>query len=59
MKSSEIRKKITIESNDDIKNLFMMTPYYYKTSEKDFRKLNDIDSIKISTEFAVLAYRKL
>ena len=58
VKSSEIRKKITIESNDDIKNLFMMTPYYYKTSEKDFHKLDSISSMNVSTEFAVLAFRK-
>jgi hypothetical protein len=37
----------------------MMTPYYYKTSEKDFKKLEAIDSMKVSTEFAVLAFRKL
>lgn len=58
IKSSEIRRKIYLDSNADIKNLFMMTPYYYKTSEKDFHKLDSISSMNVSTEFAVLAFRK-
>lgn len=57
-KCSEIRRKITLESSEDIKNLFMMTPYYYKTSEKDFKKLDAYEKMDISTEFAVLAFRK-
>lgn len=58
-KSSEIRRKINLDSCEDVKNLFMMTPYYYKTSEKDFNKLNSVDSLRVSIEFAVLAFRKL
>jgi len=57
-KCSEIHKTIKLSSCEDIKNLFMMTPYYYKTSEKDFNKLSSFDSLRVSTEFAVLAFRK-
>lgn len=59
VKCSEIRRKINLESTDDIKNLFMMTPYYYRTSEKDFNKINTVEKLKLSTEFAVLAFRKI
>lgn len=58
-KCSEIHRKINLASGEDIKSLFMMTPYYYKTSEKDFNKLNKIDSLTVNTEFAVLAFRKI
>lgn len=58
-KCSEIRKKIKLQSCNDIKSLFMMTPYYYKTSEKDFRKLDNYENLTVSTEFAVLAFKKL
>lgn len=59
VKCCEIRKNIMISSNDDVKNLFMMTPYYYKTSEKDFKKLDEIENLKVSTEFAVLGFMKI
>ena len=56
--SIELRRKVVLETTDDIKSLFMMTPYYYRTSEKDFAKLDSVSSLKVSTEFAVLAFRK-
>ncbi len=56
---SELRRKVILETCDDVRNLFMMTPYYYRTSEKDFRKLDSCSNMKVSTEFAVLAFRKL
>jgi len=58
VQSKEIRYKIDLRSNSDIKNLFMMTPYYYKTGEKDFRKLDSLEKLKTEAEFAVLVYRK-
>lgn len=58
IKSREIRGNITLESNDDIKNLFMMTPYYYKTSASDFKKLDNYNNLKAETEFAILVYKR-
>lgn len=58
IKSREIRYTINLKSNSEIKNLFMMTPYYYKTSEMDFRKLDTINELAAEAEFAVLVYRK-
>jgi 23S rRNA (guanine745-N1)-methyltransferase len=57
-KASELRRKVILKETADIRNLFMMTPYYYRTSEKDFQKLLTVSSLKVSTEFAVLAFRK-
>lgn len=54
----EIKNEITLSSNEDILNLFMMTPYYYKTSKTDFEKLNKIEKLKVQTEFAVIVYKK-
>lgn len=58
LKSTEIKQNIHINCNDDIKNLFMMTPYYYKTSENDQRKLNYLNELTVETEFMLLVYRK-
>lgn len=56
--SSVIKKEISLNSQEDIKNLFKMTPYYYKTSENDQEKLNRIDRLNVETEFMVLTYKK-
>lgn len=53
-----ISKEIILQTNEDIKNLFMMTPYYYKTSAKDQEKLNHIDKLEVETEFMLLTYKK-
>ncbi len=59
VKSEDIKGSIELESNQDIKNLFTMTPYYYKTSQNDFNKLNNINYLKTEIEFAVLVYKKI
>lgn len=56
--SAEVKKEIALDCNEDIKNLFMMTPYYYKTSQKDQQKLDNLNSLKVTAEFLVLIYRK-
>lgn len=59
LNSQEVRKEIQLESNEDIKNLFMMTPYYYKTSSSDQKKLDNLDKLTTETEFLILTYTKL
>lgn len=54
----EIKTEILLESNTDIKNLFSMTPYYYKTSEKDQKKLENLQVLKTETEFGIIVYNK-
>lgn len=58
LKEQTIRKEIQLSSNEDIKNLFMMTPYYYKTSASDQRKLDDLKTLTTETEFLILTYKK-
>jgi len=50
--------EIEINNNQDIKNLFMMTPYYYKTGKADQEKLEKLDFIKVRTEFDITVYEK-
>ncbi len=57
--SEEIKKNICLNCNEDIVNLFMMTPYYYKTSSKDQKKMNDLKELMVETEFMLLVYRKI
>lgn len=45
-------------SGEDLQNLFKMTPYYYKTSREGQIKMEDLDSLTVSLEFALLIYKK-
>ena len=47
-------KKIVYK--DDIKNLFMMTPYYYKTKKEDVERLYCLDELEITFSFDILVY---
>ena len=45
-------------SRDDLKTLFSMTPYFYRTSESDKEKLDRVKSIRLTASFVVLEYAK-
>lgn len=55
---SDVHEKIKICTNEDILALFSMTPYYYKTSEKDRNKLLALDSLETTIHFRAALYRK-
>lgn len=54
---TDIYKEITITSNEDIKTLFKMTPYYYKTSKEDYEKLENLNTLTTETHFGILVYK--
>ncbi|MBQ7957709.1 MAG: methyltransferase domain-containing protein [Clostridia bacterium] len=64
MESFEFIEKVTVDglmemqSSEDVLNLFMMTPYYYKTSEEDTKKLLSSPPEKIEYSFEILVFRK-
>ena len=49
---------IKLTSNADVKNLFKMTPYSYKTGSRDEKKLDEIDGIKTTVDVIVASYIK-
>lgn len=49
---------IEINNNEDINNLFLMTPYYWKTGINSFHKLKDLKTLKTKTEFNIRVYKK-
>ncbi len=54
----KIRKEINLVNNEDIQNLFKMTPYYYKTSKEDQRKIEGLKALNTQAEFGIRVYRK-
>ena len=48
-----------LDNNEDIDNLFKMTPYYYKTSIKDQRKVTMLKTLNTEVSFAVMIDKKV
>lgn len=55
----ELKYSIELTSNEDIKNLFSMTPYYHKTSREDIAKLDNLTQLTTEIEFDILIYKKV
>lgn len=57
--NSEVLKfKISLPTNEDITNLFMMTPYYHHTSLASKEKLKTLKSLEVTCEFNIDVYKK-
>lgn len=54
----KICREIELCSNEDILNLFRMTPYYYKTGIDDQKKIDALNSLAVQAEFGIRIYRK-
>jgi 23S rRNA (guanine745-N1)-methyltransferase len=55
----DIKYKITLESNSDIMNLFMMTPYYYTTGAADQSKIKNSANLETEAEFRIFVYKRI
>lgn len=55
----ELKYNVDLNSTEDIKNLFSMTPYYHKTSREDIAKLDALTQLTTEIEFEVLIYKKV
>lgn len=58
LESIQIKNEIILNNKDDVKNLFMMTPYYYKTGIKEQARLETLHTLTTKTEFGVAVYKK-
>lgn len=50
--------EIEVCGSEDIGNLFLMTPYYWRTRESDKEKLLALNTLKTKIEFEISVYRK-
>ena len=55
---SRVSYVINLDSGEKIKNLFAMTPYSYRTSEKDYQKLLSLDRLETEVDVEISVYRK-
>ena len=52
-----ITEKVEI-GTEDLKTLFSMTPYFYRTSQENKARLDSVDIIKLTVDFIITEYRK-
>lgn len=50
--------EITVQGNGMIRNLFAMTPYFWKTPEDGVKRLERVETLKTEIEFDFLCYRR-
>ena len=51
--------ELHLNMTEDILALFMMTPYYYKTSKADQQKLDSLESLETTVQVLSAIYKKL
>jgi len=54
----EIRSDLELDEPEEIKNLFMMTPYYYKTGREGQKKLFEMKELNTEISFCVFVLKK-
>ena len=57
IENKRISYRIELESQEDIQNLFSMTPYYYRTGKEQQERLSSLDKLETAIDFELLAYR--
>lgn len=53
-----ISYKIFLNTQQDIQNLFSMTPYYYRTGKKEQERLKVLEELETQVDFEILVYKK-
>ena len=53
-----IKDDILLKNNNEIYDLFTMTPYYYKSSKESIEKLKSLNKLKTRISFVLLVYQK-
>lgn len=51
--------KFNLGSSEEIKNLFMMTPYAYRTKPSDREKVLSLNNLECTADFRIFLYKKL
>ncbi|MBE6912159.1 MAG: methyltransferase domain-containing protein [Ruminococcaceae bacterium] len=54
----DVKYDMEFKTNEDIMSLFKMTPYFYRTSEEDKKKLEEVKSLTCRAEFGIAIYKK-
>ena len=53
---TRVKKTVRLESGEEIRALFSMTPYAYRTSKADLAKLDTLETLETEIDFVLLRY---
>ena len=56
--SEELKYELNLDTESDIRALFMMTPYAYRTNKAGIERVLSLKSLKTNAHFIILTYRK-
>jgi 23S rRNA (guanine745-N1)-methyltransferase len=54
-----VKDRFFLPTREDVKNLFMMTPYYYNTPFASHEKLNNVEGMHITADFEIFEFVKI
>lgn len=54
-----VKDRIYLPTQEDIKNLFMMTPYYYNTPLASHKRLDTVQDLQLTAAFEIFEFIKL
>ena len=54
----EMKYDVALRSGAEVRSLFMMTPYAYRTSKEDRERVLSLESLVTEAEFCIAVYRK-
>ena len=57
--SEHLKYNICVNGTENIKNLFAMTPYYWKTSQDDAKKLDNVEKLDTEIDIIFEIYQKI
>ena len=58
VRDERVTFEMSLDSKEEIAALFKMTPYAYRTPKEAADRLYLLDSLKVTADFRVFAYRK-
>ena len=57
--SENVRFTMTLDRGEDIKALFMMTPYAYRTGKEGRERLFALESLSVTADFEILIFERI
>jgi len=57
-KTLTVEDRIALPDSSVIRNLFTMTPYFWKTSREDAARLEALEKLETEISFDIYVYRK-